>query len=139
MTLTNTNARVHILSKICAEGDALTSELDTDAVFYATDGTFVCQYYNADQGCETRVTVDAVSVRVTHTGGVQASMLFKDGYVDVSDYGVTYGTLSMEIHTERILVDIDETGGSIALWYTILLGGQASTAKMNIEIIKEMC
>ena len=136
MTLTNTNARVRMLSKIITDGETLSTQLDEPAWFEKVEGGYSFELINKEQACRTKVTIDATSVTVTHTGSVETTMVFKNGYTYRSNYGLEYGDIDMEICTDRIFVDVNNDGGSIELWYELLLGGNPSSAKMIMEIEK---
>ena len=136
MTSTNTKVTVHTLSKIITDGDVLHSELSADGVMYKADDSYVIEYEDTQQACHTKVVVDAVSVCVIHTGSVQSTMLFKNNYIHKSNYGIEYGDLDMEVRTDRIFVDLNIQGGSIELWYELVLGGSVSNAKIIMEITK---
>ncbi len=136
MTSTNTNVTVHTLSKIVTDGDILRSELEASGILYKNDDAYVIEYDDTQQACHTKVVVDAVSVCVIHTGSVQSTMLFKNNYLHKSSYGIEYGDMDMEVRTDRIFVDINLQGGSIELWYELVLGGSVSDAKIIMEITK---
>lgn len=114
----------------------MTTQLYEPALFERVGDTYVLEYINKEQSCRTKVVVDAFSVTVTHTGAVETTMVFKNGYTYQSNYGLEYGDIDMEIRTERIFVDVNAEGGSIELWYDLVLGGNESGAKMIIEIEK---
>ena len=136
MTLTDTNAHVTLISKIITDGEPLNTRLEAPATFYKENDTYVLMYKNREQACDTKVVVDSSSVSVTHSGSVETTMVFKNEYTYKSNYGLEYGELDLEVRTERIFVDINTDGGSIELWYTLILGGSESDAKMIIEITK---
>ncbi len=125
-----------MISKIVTDGDALHTDMTADGIFYRENATYVLEYDNKEQACKTKVVVDVNSVSVTHTGAVETCMVFKNGYTHKSSYGIEYGDIDMEIRTERIFADVNSEGGSIELWYELLLGGSVSDAKMMIEITK---
>ncbi len=136
MTSTNTKVMVHTLSKIITDGDTLCSEVKAEGVLYKADDAYVIEYEDTQQACRTKVVVDAVSVCVIHTGSVQSTMLFKNDYVHKSSYGIEYGDMDMEVRTDRIFVEMNMQGGSIELWYELVLGGSVSNAKIIMEITK---
>ena len=138
MTSTNTDVKVRMISKIVTDGDTLRTDTTADGIYYKENGTYVLEYDNKEQACRTKVVVDVNSVTVTHTGAVETCMVFKNGYTHNANYGIEYGDIDMQVTTERIFVDVDSEGGSIELWYDLLLGGNPSNAKMIIEITNEI-
>jgi len=137
LTSIDSDAKVRIVSKIITDGEAIHTDMTADAHFYKQDHMYILEYDNKEQACRTKVTVDATSVAVTHSGSVETTMVFKNNYIYKSNYGVEYGDLEMEIRTDRIFVDLNSEGGSIELWYELWLGGCNSDAKMIMEITKD--
>ncbi|WP_300382590.1 DUF1934 domain-containing protein [Clostridium sp.] len=70
-------------------------------------------------------------------GSTTAKMNFKKGENSISLYNTPYGLLDLQVHTEYLLMDVDENGGNIVVKYTMDFGEQDSILTnlvINIKI-----
>ena len=57
-------------------------------------------------------------------------------HVDAFLYHLPYGTVPMEIETQRIVSKLDENGGTIELVYTLMVQGEKYFNDMKITVSK---
>ena len=116
-------------------------ELLTEGVFYKADGVYFCEYKESEitglGGTDTTIEIGTNYVSLERSGAVNSQMLFMEGRKTSSVYNVQFGELLIDIYTEKLDININESGGTLIVDY-ILDINNATTGKNKFEItIKE--
>lgn len=117
---------------ISVKGTQSFGELEAENTQITTVGSFYKRgkfYYLAYDESEitglpdTKTVIRAAdkSVKVTRVGKYPSSMSFELGERNVFMYNTVYGVMSMAIETERVEVALDDSGGSVAVDYTLTI------------------
>ena len=78
----------------------------------------------------------AYEILIKRTGSVNSSMTYKIDTKKEFLYHLPYGTVPMEIETQRIVSKLDENGGTIELVYTLTVQGEKYFNDMKITVSK---
>ena len=70
------------------------------------------------------IKIDGNEILIKRTGSVNSSMTYKVDTKKEFLYHLPYGTVPMEIETQRIVSKLDENGGTIELVYTLTVQGE---------------
>jgi uncharacterized beta-barrel protein YwiB (DUF1934 family) len=103
-------------------------EVVTLGEFIINEDRFVAVYEETEisgmGGTTTTLTMLKDELILEREGSTTAKMNFKKGENSISLYNTPYGFLDLQVHTEYLLMDIDENGGNIVVKYTMELGEQ---------------
>lgn len=99
-------------------------EFMTDAVLYERNGTYFITYEESDltglEGTRTTVKLAGKNITVIRTGSYPMRMLFVEHERYTGMYPVSAGIeIEMAMYTTRISNTIHESGGQLAIDYTI--------------------
>ena len=116
-------------------------ELFTEGEFYKADGVYFCEYKESEitglSGTDTTIEIGENYVSLERSGAVNSQMLFMEGRKTSSLYNMQFGELLIDIYTEKLDVNISDSGGEIKVDYIIDINN-ATTGKNKFEItIKE--
>ncbi len=104
-----------------ADPDA--TELTTLGTLEKTEDGWLLSYAESElTGMAGTVTTFAVSpgrVVLTRSGGVNSEMIFEEGLPHTSLYELAFGTLTVDVHTERLRARIGPQGGLMEVRYQI--------------------
>ena len=100
------------------------TELMTEGTLHMDDNHNVTLVYQETEltgldGTQTTIQVEPESVTILREGEVNSQMVFQEGRKHLSLYNTPYGALTMGVNTRKMKVDLDETGGSIEIDYSI--------------------
>lgn len=100
------------------------TELVTEGTMSVDDNHNISLIYQESEltgleGTQTTIQVEPESVSVLRVGQVNSQMVFQPGRKHLSLYNTPYGALTMGVSTRHMKVDLDETGGSIEIDYSI--------------------
>ena len=82
------------------------------------------------------IKIDGNEILIKRTGSVNSSMTYKVDTKKEFLYHLPYGTVPMEIETQRIVSKLDENGGTIELVYTLMVQGEKYFNDMKITVSK---
>lgn len=100
------------------------TELMTEGTLHMDDNSNVTLVYQESEltgleGTQTTIQVEPQSVTILREGQVNSQMVFQEGRKHLSLYNTPFGALTMGVNTRKMKVDLDETGGSIEIDYSI--------------------
>ena len=100
------------------------TELMTEGTLHMDDNHNVTLTYQESEltgleGTQTTIQVMPESVTILREGEVNSQMVFQEGRKHLSLYNTPFGALTMGVNTRKMKVDLDETGGSIEIDYSI--------------------
>ncbi|MBO5007498.1 MAG: DUF1934 domain-containing protein [Clostridia bacterium] len=122
-------------------GDNNDVELISECDFYKADGVYFCDYAESEitglEGCNTSIEIGDDYVCLGRTGAMNTQMLFMEGRQTTSQYAMPFGSMVIDIHTNKLETDIGDSGGKIFIDYIINIHN-LSTARHTFDItIKE--
>lgn len=102
--------------------------------FYEKNGKQYILYKTENEGDKTSVIIKLSSdvISIKRSGSVETVMEYRIGQKRSFLYRLPYGTIEMELETQKIVSDLNENGGRIELVYT--LSAQGEKYFNNIEI-----
>lgn len=82
------------------------------------------------------IKLDQNGITIKRSGSINSSMVYRVGEKKNFLYEIPYGKIEMEIETHRIISNLDKTGGTIELVYTLSVQGEKYFNDMKITVIK---
>ncbi|HBQ64418.1 MAG TPA: DUF1934 domain-containing protein [Clostridiales bacterium] len=103
-------------------------ELLTEGMYRRRNGMHYLTYDESEvtgmAGTTTTIKVTGGSVSIQRTGAINAQLQFEPGKSYSSRYETGYGFISMNTHTNKVRVDINErSGGDISVEYCVEMDG----------------
>ena len=89
-----------------------------------------------NDGVTSKIKIEGKTVTVTRMGEFSSEMIYREGETTSFLYKMPYGTLDMELKTEKAEVNVSEAGGEIVLNYTLSFSGMETKNGMKIKIEK---
>lgn len=112
----------------------------TPGSFYKEGGFYYAVYdetaISGMEGTHTTLKIGENHLVLEREGSTSAKMEFEQGREHVSLYNTPYGGMEVKIDTKSMKIDVDETGGEVAIDYYIEVGPNApmkTTLKINIK------
>ena len=125
----------NLLPSGLSDGEPEKTEIITDGFLKITDGGLAISYVEQTEG--GRVAADIFiadgSVRVKRAGAIESDMLFEEGLLHKSLYGVPPYAFDTEIYTKKIRNSMTRDGGRVDIFYTMKIGGADKKVRMRIE------
>lgn len=98
-------------------------ELVTDGVLEKLDNGWDLRYDESDltgmDGVTTTFRIRGNEVTLLRTGNLHSEMVFRPGYVHESLYRLEFGALMLRVCATKVKYEIDSSGGTIDLSYSI--------------------
>lgn len=94
------------------------------------------RYKTSEDGVQTSTTViiDNDLVTIKRTGAVSSVMTYKKGVKTHFAYRMPYGSIGMEIDTEKLVSVFDENGGTLRICYTLSVQGEKYSNNTTIKV-----
>ncbi len=125
----------NLLPSGLTDGEPEKTEITADGFLKISDGAFTISYVEHTEG--GRVAADIFlsenSVRVKRVGAIESDMLFEEGLLHKSLYGVPPYTFDTEVYTKKIRNSLTRDGGRVDIFYTMKIGGAEKKVRMRIE------
>ncbi len=104
-------------------GETSDVELVTEGVFYKEDEKYYAVYDETEitglLGTTTTLQIEGDHVALIRNGTVNNQMLFIPNQKTTSYYDTCYGSLVIGVLSDRVLVDMSDTGGTINIDYSL--------------------
>lgn len=111
-----------------ADSGKETTEFVTEGALTETDYGYVLEYDESAltgmEGTHTAFQVRPASVALIRTGAFRSQMIFELGKKHYSLYDTPYGTMTIDIVTSAMHVDLTAGGGTLEICYAIELEHQ---------------
>ena len=121
-------------SGLC-DGESERAQSSGDGFLKITDGEYnitLCE--NTEGGAVTTdILITDGSIRVKRTGAIASEMVFCEGLLHKSLYGVPPYSFDCEITTRKIRNNLTRDGGRLDIFYDMKIGGAEKRVKMRIE------
>ncbi|MBR6407919.1 MAG: DUF1934 domain-containing protein [Clostridia bacterium] len=139
--LLKNKAVITINGKYCTEAGTDTVELTTYGTYTKVDGKYYITYREQDEGMVDVVTTltwdGAGRVTLTRAGDVTSRLILEKGKRHTCSYEMGGMQLMMGVFSDILSSDLDESGGTLALSYTLDINSSL-ISRNEIEItVKE--
>ena len=132
-----------VRGKQITSGDEDCIELETAAAYVTRNGTRYISYKEYDPEApdahyRTTVKVDSNNIVTVMKGGsANHHLILEKGKRHKCEYNTPFGSLTLGVYTNSVMIDLDDNGGQLKVSYTIDI--ESETASMNelTLIIKE--
>lgn len=105
--------------------------------FEKVDDGFVVKYDETEisgmEGTETTMIIKEDSFDLIREGTTETKMEFKKNKENVVLYKTPYGIMNIKTYTKGLYIDVDETGGTVDLAYTLILE-EEQVVKTNLFV-----
>ena len=122
-----TNAWITLSGRQTVDGEDDKFELTTAGRYLKRDGRFYVSYEGSEiTGYDNTTTTlkikdDYVSMIRFENGGGASQMVFEANKQYTGIYRTPYGSLSVDVYTNEMRVDVDDSGGEVELDYFVQL------------------
>lgn len=117
------NVNVSIKGIQVQDGDSSDVELFTEGTLEKRGSKYVLVYNESEVtglgGTTTMLEIDGEKVSLVRNGTVNNQMIFIKDKKTTSYYETQYGSLIIGVLTDRINVDMGDSGGTVSINYTI--------------------
>ncbi|MBA5851465.1 DUF1934 domain-containing protein [Clostridium sp. cel8] len=125
------------------ENEDDTIEVVTPGSFYKKDNSYYAKYKETEisgmEGTDTTFKIDKDTFSLMRVGTTNTSMDFNKKRNTISVYDTPYGIIELKIKTNKLDINVDETGGNIFIDYNLSISGQKyQNTKLKINIKTEM-
>lgn len=141
MTLKNTDTNNAVIfirnNQIYENGKNESLEITTEGRFVLKNGTYFLLYkeYNEFGECSVILRISNEMVSMRRKGVSNARMDYKKGLHQEVLYTVPYGDLIIDLDTDSVEIELDETsGGKIRICYSLSISGEKYYNDMEIGI-----
>ena len=115
-----------------------TTELVTEGELARQGDALVLSYAESElTGMEGTVTTFYIAppvITLQRTGSVESKMVFSEGVEDRSLYDMGFGALMITVCADTIRSDMDESGGTLDVFYSIVIEqAAAGTVEYHIK------
>lgn len=139
MTLKNTDNeyRIIVSNKQTIDGETDTIEEIAYGSYHEKNGKQYIMYKTEnDDKVSSMIKLDGNEVQIKRSGSINSTMVYKAGTKRSFMYNLPYGTVELELETERITSNLAENGGTIEMLYTLSVQGEKYYNDMKITVVK---
>lgn len=140
MTLKNIDNEYRVIVSNTQTIDTETDTIEEIAYgsYHIKNGKQYILYKTENDGdkISSMIKVDGNEILIKRSGSINSSMVYKIGGKRNFMYHLPYGSVEMEIETQRIISKLDENGGTIELVYTLAFQGEKYFNNMKITVTK---
>lgn len=142
MTLKNTDKEYRIVIK-----NKQTIDTETDVIkevaygdYHEKNGKQYITYKTENDGdvISSIIKIDGNEILIKRKGSVNSSMTYRTDRKHSFMYHLPYGSVEMEIETQRINSNLSENGGKIEIVYTLSVQGEKYFNDMIITVNKKV-
>ncbi|SCG81783.1 hypothetical protein DW1_0162 [Proteiniborus sp. DW1] len=123
------------------EGEENVIELITEGKLYNKNGSYYLVYDETEisgmEGSTTTLKIQGHKISMKRFGNNTSSLIFEKGQRHITEYMTAYGDMTLEVVTDKVDVNISETGkGNIDLSYRLNLSENIeSNNHLTIDIM----
>jgi len=121
--------------------DPDTVELVTEGQLQKADDIYTLTYQESEitglGSTVTTIVVEGEQVTMMRAGEVNSQMVFQEGRRHLSLYNTPYGSMTIGVHTNHLLVDLDEQGGVVEVDYAIEMDHAVAGRNVFRIVVKE--
>lgn len=133
MTLKNTDCYdIIITNKQTIDNEKDTIEEKVSGKYYIRNGKKYIIYKNPE--VSTMIIVDEKEIIIRRKGNVSSDMHYRCGRKTSFKYRMPYGSVDMEIDTEKVVDALFENGGTLHIVYTLIMQSGRYNNNMKITV-----
>lgn len=140
LTLKNTDNsyKITVINRQTTDGKTDTIEETACGSYYEKNGKQYIIYKSVNEGdtISSVIKIDGEEMVIKRSGSVSSSMTFRADRKSRFMYNLPYGSIEMEIDTQRLSTRFDEGGGTAKLMYTLTVQGEKYFNDMRITVVK---
>ena len=142
MTLKNTDKEYKIVVRNTQTIDGEQNVIEETALgsYRETNGkqyiTYRTEETDESESAASILILDGDSLTIKRRGSTSSSMIYRGGHTYSFPYATPYGTIDMELETDRLISYLSEHGGTIELVYTLTIQGEKYFNNMKITVTK---
>lgn len=87
-----------------------------------------------NEGVATKIKIEANTVTVTRMGEFSSEMVYKQGEKTSFLYKMPYGSMTMELKSNCVNIDYNQSGAEVFLEYELLFSGTQTKNSMKILV-----
>jgi uncharacterized beta-barrel protein YwiB (DUF1934 family) len=134
LILNNMNAIITIKNRQQIDGQRDDIEVMTEGSFYDKNGTYYILYTEGEEGVSTRIKASRQTVSIRKSGAYSSDFLYETGRTHSFVYRMPYGEIAMELNTQKVYIELSETGGTIVLDYILEMNLQKIENHLTISV-----
>jgi len=130
------NAKIFIKSSQILDNEKDDIEIMTECSFYKNKEKYHIFYTEVYENgiTECSIKYDSGAVHIKRKGDTNANFVCKLGEDTAFIYSTQYGHFSVTVHTKKLEVNLDESGGNIYMEYDLNISGINQENIINIKI-----
>ncbi len=142
MTLKNTDDSYKIVVRNIQTIDGEQNVIEETALgsFREKNGkqyiTYQTEETDESGSVSSMLILDGDSLTIRRRGSTSSSMIYRAGHRHSFPYATPYGTIDMELETDRLISYLSEYGGEIELAYTLTIQDEKYFNNMKITVTK---
>ena len=142
MTLKNTDDSYKIVVRNIQTIDGEQNVIEETALgsFREKNGkqyiTYQTEETDESESVSSMLILDGDSLTIRRRGSTSSHMIYRAGHRHSFPYATPYGTIDMELKTDRLISYLSEHGGEIELAYTLTIQGEKYFNNMKITVTK---
>lgn len=140
LTLKNTDNsyKITVVNRQTIDGKTDTIEETACGSYYEKNGKQYIIYKAVNEGgtISSMIKIDGEEMVIKRSGEVSSSMTYRADRKSRFMYNLPYGSLEMEIDTQRLVTRLGERGGTVELMYTLTVQGEKYFNDMKITVVK---
>lgn len=142
MTLKNTDDSYKIVVRNIQTIDGEQNVIEETALgsFREKNGkqyiTYQTEETDESESVSSMLILDGDSLTIRRRGSTSSHMIYRAGHRHSFPYATPYGTIDMELETDRLISYLSEHGGEIELAYTLTIQGEKYFNNMKITVTK---
>lgn len=98
--------------------------------------TYQTEETDESESVSSMLILDGDSLTIRRRGSTSSHMIYRAGHRHSFPYATPYGTIDMELETDRLISYLSEHGGEIELAYTLTIQGEKYFNNMKITVTK---
>ena len=118
------------------EGEIERNVSECDGFLRYSDGEAEITYSESGESgnVSSEIRYKDGEVTVKRTGAIESELRFKEGEIHNSLYSVVPYQFDAQVYTRKIRASLNESGGTLDLFYNMKIGGAEKSARMKIWI-----
>ncbi len=112
MKNTDNEYRIIVQNKQTIDGETDVIEETASGQYHIKNGKQYIMYKTENEGDITScmIKLDGNEIQIKRTGSINSLMVYRTGERRNFAYNLPYGTVEMELETERVISNLDENG-----------------------------
>lgn len=135
---TEENAIITVTSKQTADGETDSFEFITNGSYYQRSNKFYIFYQENEEmqmsNCNVMLIAEDGKVTMRRSGDFELKLTYVEGQSEDIIYYMPFGEMNLTQKTESILCDLTDSGGTLELKYTLIIGDREQENFVSIRV-----